>query len=164
MAINITNVEAQMSINLSTKLLLISTKRCSAILQWFLLMLILHSECNHSTLIRLTNFSPSSYFFHVSLTKLSKNSNSLRITKIVSMGDKKIITSMKCVSFFYLTKGFVPTSTCSISLSSTIYTLGDSIGKRLLKILAPVKMLCLVPQSQFNCSKVASSSSTTTYK
>ncbi len=114
--------------------------------------------------VRLINFSPSSRFFHANLTRLSKDSNSLGIVKIVSMGDKEFFPLMKCVSIFDLIVKFLPTSTCSTSLSLVVFKLGDSISKRLLGILALVKMSCFVPQSQFNHSKVVSSSSTRTSK
>ncbi len=110
--------------------------------------------------VRLIDFSPSSHFFHANLTKLYKDFNSLGIAKIGTMGDKEIFLFMNYVNIFDLIVEFLPTSTCSTSLSLVVCTLSDSTSKRLLGILALIKVSCFVPQSQFNYSRVASSSST----
>lgn len=140
---NIIDMEAPMSTNPSTKLLLISTKRCRVLLQWFLLMLMLCSAWNLSTLMRLTDFNPSSRFFHASLTRLSTNSNSPRITNIISVGERKLFPLMKCVNIFDLIEEFFLASTYSISWSLVVFILGDSISKHFLRILTLIKNVML---------------------
>ncbi len=96
--VDIIDMDALVSTNPSNKLLFNSTNRCSVLLLEFLCMLILHTIGGPSTLVEFINFKTSSFFFFANLTRLSKDSNSLHIVGMVSMGDNEIFPLMKCVN------------------------------------------------------------------
>ncbi len=97
-----------MSISPSSKLLFNSTSKWSVLMRWFLCMSILCTTIGPSTLVKLTNFKPSSCFFFVNLIRLSRDSSFLSIAKIVSIGDNEIFPLMKCVSFLNFIISFFP--------------------------------------------------------
>jgi hypothetical protein len=71
-------------------------------------MLILHTIGGPSTLVKLTNFKPSSFFFFANFTKLSRDSNFHGIAKTVSISDNEIFPLMKCINIFdFTTKPFL---------------------------------------------------------
>jgi hypothetical protein len=71
-------------------------------------------------LVKLTNFKPSSLFFFANLIKLSKDSNSHGIARMVSIGDNEIFPLMKCVNIFYFTTEPLPSSTSTTFLSFVV--------------------------------------------
>jgi hypothetical protein len=99
-------------------------------------MLILRTTGGPSTLVKLIDFKPSSFFFFANLTRLSKNSNSHGIARMVSIGDNEIFPLMKCVNIFDFTTELLPSSTSTASLSFVVSSSIASIGKHLLGILA----------------------------
>lgn len=132
----------------------------------FLLMHILQIVGVLSTLITFANLTLSLCFFLANFTKLSRYSNSLGMERIVSIGNNENLPLMKWN--FWPGWAFYKISTCLgfVALPSTASISGCCIstGSFLLGIWALEKISCLVPQSLFNCSSAAISSSTSTFR
>jgi hypothetical protein len=99
-------------------------------------MLILHIVSGPSTLVKLTDFKPSSLFLFANLARLSRDSNSFGIVRMVLIGDNEIFPLMKCENIFNFNRESLFNSTSITFLSSIVSSSSASIGKRLLGILA----------------------------
>ncbi len=109
--IAITNTDARVSTRPFIRLLLIFTSRSKVLLWWLLLMQILRIISISSTPITFVVMVFSSHFFLISFTKFSKYSNSLRMERIVSIGDNEFFLLMKWVRIFDLVEPSLRLST-----------------------------------------------------
>jgi len=137
----------------------------NVLLRWFWLMLILHTTCIPSTLVKLIVFVPSSCLLLANLTMLSKYFNSSCMVNMVSIRDREIFPLMKwCSTLEWIVAFLLKSSTCFVSPSFATSTFSVSTCNLLLGILVLEKMSCLVPHNMFNCSKIAYSLFTKTSK